>query len=322
MKSKELKDLKILVTGGAGFIGSHIVEYLLVNKTKSVRILDNLSTGKMQNIAALLDSYKNLEFIHGDITDVEVCKKATVDIDIVCHQAAVGSVPRSVADPLTSHNTNVTGFLNMLIASVHNNVKRFVYASSSSVYGDDKSILKVESMVGRQMSPYAVTKYADELYAQVFYRLYGLECIGLRYFNVFGPRQDPEGPYAAVIPKFIKQLINNEKPTINGFGHFSRDFTYVYNAVYANMLAFVACDSKCYGEVFNVACGADTTILELFDTVSKTLGKDLEPIFGPERVGDVPHSLADITKAREMLKYETQVDFREGIKRTVEYMKN
>ncbi len=318
-------DFKVLLTGGAGFIGSHIAEHLLVSKkAKFVRIVDNLTTGKMENISNLLSKYNSsVEFILGDITNLETCRTVTKDMDVVCHQAAVGSVPKSICDPLSSHNTNVNGFFNMLLASVENKVKRFVYASSSSVYGDDKNVLKTEDNIGKLLSPYAVTKCVDELYAQVFSAVYKLECIGLRYFNVFGPRQDPNGAYAAVIPKFINQIIDNKSPMINGDGHYSRDFTYVDNVVQANILALTTNDNRCFGTVFNIACGGDTTIMELFDLILKTVNKnlDLEPVFGPERAGDIPHSLADITKATNILGYKPTVTFREGIIRTVNSLK-
>lgn len=313
--------LRILLTGGAGFIGSHIAEYLLANNICHLRIVDNLVTGKMTNIQHLLDKYTNVEFIFGDITNINLCRKIIQDIDVVCHQAALGSVPRSLSDPLNSHNTNVNGFLNMLIVSAEHKIKRFVYASSSSVYGDNSDVLKREDIIGKQLSPYAITKYIDELYADLFTRIYGVNCIGLRYFNVFGPRQDPNGPYAAVIPKFINSILNGQSPIINGDGYYSRDFTYVDNVVYANILALTTQDNRCFGNVFNIACGGDITILELFDIIHKIINKypDLEPIFGPERSGDIPHSLANISKSCSLLGYSINTTFKEGIYKTINY---
>ena len=232
-----IENKNILVTGGAGFVGSNIVEYLLKNNVKCVRILDNLSTGNKNNIQPFLDKYDNIEFLWGDITNLETCRKAVNNIDIICHQAALGSVPRSMNDPLSSHNSNVNGFFNILLAAKENNIKRIVYASSSSVYGDHPVLPKVEQNIGKQLSPYAITKYIDELYGNIFTKCYGMECIGLRYFNIFGPRQDPNGAYAAVIPKFISSMKKNIRPIINGDGNYSRDFTYIDNAVQVNILA-------------------------------------------------------------------------------------
>lgn len=307
----------ILVTGGAGFIGSHICDNL-VSKNHKVRILDNLSTGSIKNIEHLLEN-PNVEFLLGDVSDIETMRKACVGIDMICHQAALGSVPRSVADPLSSHISNVNGFLNMLIVAKENNIKRIVYASSSSVYGDSTNLPKEESIIGEQLSPYAVTKYIDELYAKVFTRLYGLQCIGLRYFNIFGPRQNPNGQYAAVIPKFVLSLKNNERPTINGDGSFSRDFTFVENAVLANCLALFTENKECYGEIFNVGAEGRVTLTEMFAQIKDLIGSDLEPIFGDKRVGDIPHSNANVDKAKKMLKYLPLVKFNDGLKLTVEY---
>lgn len=314
-------DLNILVTGGAGFIGSNIVEKLLKDGIKKVRILDNLSTGKKENISHLLVLYDNLEFIHGDITNFETCKKAVDGMDVICHQAALGSVPRSIADPLSSHMSNVNGFLNILIAASEAKIKRVVYASSSSVYGDHPGLPKVENKTGNVLSPYAATKLIDEIYAGVFTKCYGLECIGLRYFNVFGPRQDPNGVYAAVIPKFINQMINGEAPKINGDGSFSRDFTYVENVVQANLLALTTTNTKSYGEVFNIGAGGRVTIIDLVSSINKNLGTNYVPIFGENRKGDIPHSNADITKAKEMLGYNPQIQFNEGIEKLINSIK-
>jgi UDP-N-acetylglucosamine 4-epimerase len=312
----------ILVTGGAGFIGSNILEYLLAQNIKFVRILDNLSTGNKSNIDFLLKKYKNLEFLYGDISNLDVCRKAMKNIDIVCHQAALGSVPRSVIDPITSHMSNVNGFINILVAAKENNIKRIVFASSSSVYGDDVNLPKREEITGNVLSPYAATKEIDEIYGNVFTTCYQMECIGLRYFNVFGPRQDPNGAYAAVIPKFISMIKNNVGPTINGDGNFSRDFTYIENIVKANSLAMFTQNSKCFGQAFNIGAGGRISIMELFNVIKKGLNSNLEPVFSQIRCGDIPHSNADINKAKNMLNYEPDISFSEGIKKTIEYYTN
>ncbi len=310
---------KILITGGSGFIGSNIVEYLITNKNISlIRILDNLSTGKMENIKPFLKT-KNVEFMYGDISNLETCRKAVKDIDIICNQAALGSVPRSIKDPLSSHHSNVNGFLNILIAAEENNIKRIVYASSSSVYGDEKKLPKVENKVGNILSPYAATKKINEIYANVFTRCYGMEIIGLRYFNVFGPRQDPNGAYAAVIPKFIKLMLNDESPTINGDGSYSRDFTYVSNVVQANVLAMFTNNNKCYGDVFNIGAGGRSSIQDLFNILKEKIYFKKEPIYGDLRSGDIPHSNACIDKARSMLNYDPKIDFKNGIELTLKY---
>lgn len=310
--------MHVLVTGGAGFIGSNIVEYLL-NKNIKVSVIDNLSTGHLRNIEEFI-SNPNFRFINGDICDIETVRYSLNDIDCVCHQAALGSVPRSVNDPLTSHNNNVNGFLNILVVMKEKNIKRIVYASSSSVYGDNETLPKIESNIGTQLSPYAITKYIDELYANIFSKIYGLECIGLRYFNVFGKKQDPDGAYAAVIPKFITSVKNNIRPNINGDGSYSRDFTHISNVVDANYKALTTNNSECYGQVFNIGAGGRITILEMFNVIKNTMHKnDLEPIFGPVRIGDIPHSNADCTKAREYLNYEPLTDFYSGILNTINY---
>lgn len=308
-----LNDRNILVTGGAGFIGSNIVESILNSGVMSVRILDNLSTGNKNNIQSLLDKYDNLEFMYGDITNLETCRKAVNSVDVICHQAALGSVPRSVNDPLSSHLSNVNGFLNILIAAKEEGIKRVVYASSSSVYGDHPVLPKVEENTGNILSPYAATKAIDEIYAGVFTKCYDMQCIGLRYFNIFGPRQDPNGDYAAVIPKFINLMRQGNPPIINGDGSFSRDFTYVDNAVQANILALTTENDKCFGEAFNIGAGGQSSLLKLFDVLKKELKVDIEPIFGPNRPGDIPHSNADITKAKNMLGYHPNITFEEGI---------
>ena len=313
-----INKLNILVTGGAGFIGSNIVEYLLKNKVKSVRILDNLATGKKENIQSLLDKYDNIEFMYGDISRLEDCRKAVKGINVITNQAALGSVPRSVNDPLSSHISNVDGFLNILIAAKEEGIKRVVYASSSSVYGDNPTLPKVEENTGNVLSPYAATKAIDEIYAGVFTKCYGMQCIGLRYFNIFGPRQDPNGAYAAVIPKFIKLMKEGKSPTINGDGSFSRDFTYVDNAVQANILGLTTENEKCFGEAFNIGAGGQFSLLELIEVLNKELKTDILPIFGLNRPGDIPHSNADISKAKNMLDYEPKVLFEEGIKLSVQ----
>ena len=311
------KNLRILVTGGAGFIGSNIVETLLKQGVKHVRILDNLITGKMENIQFLLDKYDNVEFMYGSIADLETCRKAVKDMDVITNQAALGSVPRSVADPLSSHIANVNGFLNILIAAKEEGIKRVVYASSSSVYGDHPVLPKVEENTGNVLSPYAATKAIDEIYAGVFYRCYGMECIGLRYFNIFGPRQNPNGAYAAVIPKFISLMRSGQQPIINGDGTFSRDFTYVENAVQANILGLTTENEKCFGEAMNIGAGGQTSLLELIEVLKKELDVDIDPIFGPERPGDIPHSNADISKAQNMLGYDPKISFEMGMKKYV-----
>jgi UDP-N-acetylglucosamine 4-epimerase len=317
-----MNNLTILVTGGAGFIGSNIVEFLLNNSAKYVRILDNLSTGSINNIEPLIKKFTNMEFIWGDITNLETCRKACNGISLICHQAALGSVPESISDPLTSHNINVNGFLNILIAAKDANIKRIIFASSSSVYGSDNKDIECEDKIGRQLSPYAITKYIDELYAKIFTELYGLECIGLRYFNVFGPKQNPNGVYAAVIPKFIKMVLNNKNPTINGDGTFSRDFTYIDNVVYANYLAMITTNKKCFGEIFNVGTNSSIDINTLFNLIKTILCNELvEAKYGPKRIGDVPYSNASTNKIMEYFGYSPKIYFDEGLKKTVEYFR-
>ena len=256
------------------------------------------------------------EFMYGDIADLETCRKAVRDINVITHQAALGSVPRSIINPLSSHVSNVNGFLNVLVAAKEEGIRRIVYASSSSVYGDHPVLPKVEENIGNVMSPYAATKAIDEMYAGVFTRCYDMECIGLRYFNVFGPRQDPNGAYAAVIPKFIDLMKAGKPPVINGDGTFSRDFTYVENAVQANILGLTTKNKECFGQVMNIGAGGRTSLLELIEALKKELNVDTAPNFGPERSGDIPHSTADISKAREMLGYNPRITFNEGIKKT------
>jgi UDP-N-acetylglucosamine 4-epimerase len=316
----DLSNLSVLITGGAGFIGSHIAEYLLRKGIKFVRILDNLSTGSMVNINHLLDKYTNIEFVYGDIRDLNMCMKACNGITEICHQAALGSVPRSINNPLESHNVNVNGFLNILLAAKNCGIMRVVYASSSSVYGTNNSDVKLEEECGDLLSPYAVTKKVNELYAHIFSKIYGLECIGLRYFNVFGPRQNPNGPYAAVIPKFIRLIMEDIPPTINGDGSYSRDFTYVENVVHANHLALTTKNYKAFGNVFNIGTNNNITIYALFNSIKEILKKKhIEPIYGPVRVGDVPYSRASIEKAKEYLGYEPLITFTEGLEKTVQF---
>jgi UDP-N-acetylglucosamine 4-epimerase len=312
-----VSNLNILITGGAGFIGSNIVEYLLKNNVKKVRVIDNLSTGNKNNLTPFLEKYDNLEFMYGDISKLEDCRKAVKGMDVITNQAALGSVPRSMKDPLSSHISNVNGFLNILIAAKEEGIKRVVYASSSSVYGDHPVLPKVEENTGNVLSPYAVTKAVDELYAGVFSKCYNMQCIGLRYFNVFGPRQDPKGAYAAVIPKFIDIMKNGNSPTINGDGSFSRDFTYVDNVVQANVNALTTNNQESYGEVFNIGAGGRITILELVNAINKGLNTNIKPLLGKNRPGDIPHSNACVDKAINLLNYEPKISFEQGIIKTI-----
>jgi UDP-N-acetylglucosamine/UDP-N-acetylgalactosamine 4-epimerase len=311
--------MRILVTGGAGFIGSNLVESLLLNpQVELVRVLDNLATGSIKNIQEF-ESNGRFEFVQGDIRDYETCLKATEGIELISHQAALGSVPRSINDPLTTNEVNINGTLNIFTAAKERGIKRVVYAASSSTYGDHPGLPKIEDKIGNPLSPYAVTKYVNELYAKVYANVYGLQTIGLRYFNVFGPRQNPAGPYAAVIPLFIKAVLDNEPPTINGDGEHSRDFTYVANAVHANECALFTNNVKAVDEVYNVAVGERTSLNQLFETIKEIAGSDLAPIYGPERTGDVKHSLADITKAKVLLAYNPSVSIKLGLKTTFEW---
>lgn len=312
--------MRILVTGGAGFIGSNLVEDLLNDDRVSfVRILDNLATGSIDNIISIPQD--RLEFMQGDIRDYETCLKACDGMDLISHQAALGSVPRSVNDPITSNNVNITGTLNIFTAAKEKGIKRIVYAASSSTYGDHPGLPKTEDKIGKPLSPYAVTKYVNELYAQVFASLYGMELVGLRYFNIYGPKQNPKGPYAAVIPLFVKAILTGEAPVINGDGSHSRDFTYVDNAVLANKLALFAEDKKVVNQVYNIACGGQFSLLELFNDLKNISGSSLQPVHGPERAGDVKHSFADISKAKTLLGYEPLVNIREGLRKTFNWYK-
>lgn len=307
-----------LVTGGAGFIGSNLCEAILQMGCR-VRCLDNLSTGKIENVR-LFESNPNYSFLMGDIRNEEDCKAACEGVDYVLHQAAWGSVPRSIAMPLLYEEINIRGTLNMLEAARNAGVKCFVYASSSSVYGDSPTLPKVEGNEGNLLSPYALTKRADEEYAKLYTRLYGLKTVGLRYFNVFGRRQDPNGAYAAVIPKFIKQLINGEAPTINGDGKQSRDFTYIANVVEANLKAAAASDEAA-GQAYNIAYGGREYLIDVYNSLNSALGVDIEPIYGPDRAGDIKHSNADISKARRLLGYDPQYSFDRGLKEAIKWYK-
>ncbi len=311
--------MKVLITGGAGFIGSNLTEELLQHQQiEKVRVLDNLATGKLKNIEGFFSNSK-FEFIEGDIRNIETCRQACAGMDAVSHQAALGSVPRSIADPLLTNEVNITGTLNIFTAAKESGIKRVVYAASSSTYGDHPALPKREENIGNPLSPYAVTKYVAELYARVYGNVYGLEMIGLRYFNVFGPKQDPYGAYAAVIPLFMKAVLDNEPPKINGDGETSRDFTFVANAVGANIQALFTINPEAINQVYNIAFGQRTTLNELFQTIKELAGSDLAPLYAPERAGDVRHSLADISKAQTALNYQPLVSVRQGLKTTFDW---
>ena len=320
---QEIKNKKILVTGGAGFIGSNLCE-LLLEKENEVICLDNFSTGKRHNIENFL-SDPNFTLIVGDIRNIDDCHKACNDVEFVLHQAALGSVPRSITNPIITNDVNVSGFLNMLVAARDAEVKRFVYAASSSTYGDSEALPKVEDKIGNPLSPYAITKYVNELYAEIFFKTYGLDTIGLRYFNVFGRRQDPDGAYAAVIPKFVKQLVNYESPVINGDGTFSRDFTYIDNVLQMNLLAISSTDPKAVNTVYNVAFGQRATLNELVENLKLNLGKfdnriaKIKIEYGPERIGDIPHSLASIEKAKKLLNYNPIYSLKNGLQEATQW---
>lgn len=313
----------ILITGGAGFIGSNLTEHFL-GKGYKVTCLDNFATGHKYNIEPFLQN-NNYTLIEGDIRNIDTCHKAVEGVDYVLHQAALGSVPRSIKDPITSNDVNVSGFLNMLVASRDAGVKRFVYAASSSTYGDSESLPKVEDVIGKPLSPYAITKYVNELYADVFSKTYGIETIGLRYFNVFGRRQDPNGAYAAVIPLFVKQLINHQSPTINGTGDYSRDFTYIDNVIQMNELAMLTTNADAVNTVYNTAVGDRTTLNQLIAHLKDILSEhdsaiaDVEVTYGPNRAGDIPHSLASIDKAMSSLGYKPTHDIRKGLEEAVKW---
>lgn len=312
---------KILVTGGAGFIGSNLCEEL-VKKGNYVVCLDNFSTGHIENIQGLLDNNR-FKLIEGDIRNLDTCLKAVNGVDVVFHEAALGSIPRSIDDPITTNAVNISGFLNMLVAAKNAKIDRFIFAASSSAYGDNETIPKVEDTIGKPLSPYALTKYVDELYAHVFSITYGLKYIGIRYFNVFGRRQDPNSAYAAVIPLFIKKLLKHEQPIINGDGSNSRDFTYIDNIIHINMLALETLSPKAFNQIYNGAGGENTSVLELEQLITKNLSAYdncidcIVPIFGPNRIGDVKHSKASISKARELLGYTPVCPFEDGLKKTI-----
>lgn len=312
---------KILVTGGAGFIGSNLCEEL-VKKGNYVVCLDNFSTGRIENIQGLLDNNR-FKLIEGDIRNLDTCLKAVNGADVVFHEAALGSIPRSIDDPITTNAVNISGFLNMLVAAKNAKIDRFIFAASSSAYGDNETIPKVEDTIGKPLSPYALTKYVDELYAHVFSITYGLKYIGIRYFNVFGRRQDPNSAYAAVIPLFIKKILKHEQPIINGDGSNSRDFTYIDNIIHINMLALETLSPKAFNQIYNGAGGENTSVLELEQLITKNLSAYdncidcIVPIFGPNRIGDVKHSKASISKARELLGYTPVCTFEDGLKKTI-----
>lgn len=319
---------KILVTGGAGFIGSNLCEHLLAHNYEVV-CLDNFATGKPENVFPLLERYsEKFKLIVDDIRVLADCRKAVEGVDYVMHEAALGSVPRSIKDPITTNDTNISGFLNMLVTARDAGVKRFIYAASSSTYGDSKSLPKVEDVIGKPLSPYAITKYVNELYADVFAKTYGMECIGLRYFNVFGRRQDPFGAYAAVIPLFVKKLMTHESPVINGDGEYSRDFTYIDNVVQMNMLAMTTNNKNAVNQIYNTAYGERTTLNQLVGYLKEFLSEfdseiiQVEVIHGPNRLGDIPHSLACIDKAKSLLGYNPQYSMREGLKEAVKWYWN
>jgi len=327
--------MKVLVTGGAGFIGSNLCE-TLVNRGYEVICLDNFITGKRENIKDLIGK-PNFTLIEGDIRNLDICLEASKGVDVVLHQAAVGSVPRSIENPLLTHQCNADGFLNMIWAAYKNEIKRFVYASSSSVYGDIEDLPRVEERIGKPLSPYAVSKRTNELYAHIFSTVYGMEIIGLRYFNVFGKNQDPDSPYAAVIPKFFKSLLNEEPPTIYGDGETTRDFCYVGNVVHANLLAMEVNDAEAFNQVYNIAYGKQTSLNELFRMIKEIIVEYLdnngykekaerilkiEPVYGPFRKGDIRHSLADISKAKKLLEYEPRVEVREGLRLCLKFYAN
>jgi UDP-N-acetylglucosamine/UDP-N-acetylgalactosamine 4-epimerase len=312
----------ILITGGAGFIGSNLAEALLADdRVHKVRVLDNFATGLRKNVEEFL-GHQKYEFMEGDICDPATCNRAMQDMHLVSHQAALGSVPRSIQDPVMSDKVNVGGTVNILKAAVDHSIERIILACSSSTYGDSEVLPKVEDQIGKPLSPYAVTKAAMEQYGHVFQLNYGLPYIGLRYFNVFGTRQSPDNPYAAVIPLFCKAILNNTSPVINGDGSTSRDFTYIDNAVQANILALFTENPDALNQIYNVACGEAHTLLDLHQYLCEISGRDIAPVYGPERTGDIRHSLASIQKARELLGYNPAVPFREGLKRVLSWYKS
>jgi len=319
---ENLEDFKFLITGGAGFIGSNLVQYLLKHNASKVRVLDNLSNGSYSNLEPFFLYKERFEFMEGDISDIETCKEAVKEIDFISHQAALGSVPRSIKDPITTNKANIDGFLNMLIAAKDSKcLKKMVYAASSSTYGDSKVFPKVEGSEGSPLSPYAVTKLVNELYAEVFSKTYNLHTIGLRYFNIFGPNQDPSNPYAAVIPLFALAALKKESPKIFGDGTAARDFTYVENAIQANIKGMLLGDAIKKHEVINIACGKQTTLLQIWEKLTKMEGIDIEPIFLEERKGDIKFSMASIKMAEKLIGYNPKVHFEEGLKYTLESLR-
>lgn len=320
--------MKVLVTGGAGFIGSNLCEHLLYEGNE-VRCLDNFSTGHIENLLPLFEKYPDtFKIIVGDIRNIDDCQKAVNGMEYVLHEAALGSVPRSIKDPATTNAVNIEGFINMLLAARDSKIKRFIFAASSSTYGDSKTLPKVEDVIGRPLSPYAITKYVDELYADVFARTYGIDYIGLRYFNVFGRRQDPHGAYAAVIPLFVMKLMAHESPIINGDGEYSRDFTYIDNVIQMNMRALTTSNTEAVNQIYNTAFGERTTLNQLVDFLKEFLSEfdnqimNVEVKHGPNRVGDIPHSLACIDKAKKLLKYTPKYSMRDGLKEAVKWYWN
>lgn len=318
---RDLSTSSFLITGGAGFIGSHIAEYLLKNKSGKVRVLDNMANGFKTNLE-ILSQYNAFEFIEGDIRNIETCRQACEGIDYVSHQAAVGSVPRSIKEPFYTNDVNVGGFVNILKAAVENNVKQFVYASSSSVYGDEPSLPKREDRTGNCLSPYAVSKKADELYADVFSKVYNIPVLGFRYFNIFGPRQDPDGPYAAVIPLFVKAIMNHTSAFINGDGVQTRDFTFVENAVQVNIKGMLSTNDDAKNKVYNVAVGENYSINYLYNAIKKYLKSDVDAVHREPREGDIRNSLADISLAKKFLGYEPTTKFETGLIKTIEFFKD
>ena len=319
--TNRISQSSFLITGGAGFIGANLVELLLGFGAKKVRVLDNLSNGYYTNIEGFV-GLPNFEFMEGDIRDMETCRKAVAGMDYISHQAALGSVPRSVEDPVTSNEVNIGGHLNMLVAAKESpTLKRMVYAASSSSFGDSEALPKVEGNEGKPLSPYAVTKWVNELYGDVFSRVYGLHTIGLRYFNIFGPKQNPNNPYAAVIPLFMKAAMEGTSPKINGDGTNSRDFTFVQNALQANIIAMLDTEGLTQHEVVNIAVGDRTNLVELWGAIAAVSGTDVQPVFGPSRAGDIPHSLASIEKAKGLFGYNPQFRLKEGIEITFDWFK-
>ncbi len=319
--TKDISNSNFLITGGAGFIGSHLSEYLLKNGAAKVRVLDNMVNGFDTNLAKLKE-FPAFEMMQGDIRNAEVCRQACQGIDFVSHQAALGSVPRSIKEPVYFNEVNVGGFINMLKAAVDNNIQQFVYASSSSVYGDEPTLPKVESRIGNCLSPYAATKKTDELYAQVFADVYGIKVMGFRYFNIFGPRQDPDGPYAAVIPLFVKGILNRTPVYINGDGEQTRDFTFVENAVQVNVKGMLSEDTEALKQVYNVAVGERFSVNYLYNACQQQLGSNWAPTYREPRAGDIRDSLADISLAKKLLGYQPTKSFEDGLKETIEYFRN